>query len=302
VLSVTFAALGQSDERAAALSARAAHVHQATHVLDLSSLPLVIDQPGRYVLDRDWDIVEGVATVIDVRAADVIIDLRGHVISSQQVAISISGDRVTVRNGELGSGSTATVTSSGSGTLLENLEIGGYDGIFLHGPSSIVRDSSVDAREGSIMVFNAATIERNRIGCFFSCVRLAQGSRFTDNTVDTEFGDAVTVDGNDNFLARNTIIPGGGVPIIVNGSGNLLRDNTLSGVSSEQSALFQIVGSANVLDGNIAMADATAASRPPIGITFAGTGNFFGDNRLAAAQLCDGSGAAQTDWGGSVTF
>ena len=63
-------------------------------VLDLSRVPIVVDEPGRYAIDRDWnvDLAEpGPGTLIHIVADNVTVDLRGFAITfgNQGAGVSI---------------------------------------------------------------------------------------------------------------------------------------------------------------------------------------------------------------------
>ena len=77
-------------------------------VLDLTTLPVVITEPGYYVLDRDWDLgtVIGPDEIIDIQADSVVVDLRGFLIRAREdgtptTVVRIQGGWATLHNGRV---------------------------------------------------------------------------------------------------------------------------------------------------------------------------------------------------------
>src|SRR5690348_9958810 len=73
-------------------------------ILDLSKLPLVINESGRYALKRDWNVdLDAPGTIMEIVADKVSIDFRGFAIAfgNEGTGVSITGDDVQLRNGAL---------------------------------------------------------------------------------------------------------------------------------------------------------------------------------------------------------
>ena len=285
-------------------------------VLDLSTVPVIIDVPGTYALDRDWDDLPALASpgvaAVQIAADDVVLDLRGFTIINEGPAIEILGARVLVRDGELVSEAVQALRSSGSRTIIEKVVARGFAGVLLVGESgavslsgsgSVVRDSNMSSRSSALRVGSDTLVERNVITCFFGCIVLGSNNQLTNNTLSGQAGNLIAIDGDDNLIDRNTIDQFAGAVdhlMIVSGNRNVIRDNTLW--ASENQVVFTVDGTQNIIDGNIASPNVQTGARATIGIKFTRDGNFYGDNRLAALVFSDNGGTVQTDWGGNVTF
>ncbi len=283
----------------------------AERTLDLSVVPMTINQPGTYVVRRDWDLTlpNVSSTAITVMAANVVIDFRGFSIKLSQTggtAIKIKGASATVRNGSLGAveeGSYA-IRSSGASTIVENMNIYSYAGLPLSGRQTIIRNSTLQGRFNEVHVGEMAVVERNTIGCFVHCATLqGNGIVFQHNrvVVSTEYG--MEVRGDHNLVSDNVL--SGGMPgeiftsLIVVGNDNTLARNT---VLHQSRTILSVDGSGNTIEGTIAPPPGPFAGPSTYGITFLEDGNFFGNNRLSAQVPFDTNGTVQTDWGGNVAY
>lgn len=278
-------------------------------VLDLSMLPVDIDEPGMYVLDRNWSLGTNAGftgTVLNVNADDVIIDFRGFAITSHHTGfnVEIAGENVTLRNGAVQSGISAfAIRSNARGTVVEDMQIHSYEGMPLTGGLATVRDSVYNGQVGIEVEFNSRVIG-NELQCEIRCVHVVgTGTAVRGNRIDTFFGDAVVVAGNGNLVAGNVFdhrfadqIDG----VNVSGSGNQLLDNTFL-LSSAVSDVIEVGGTANTLDNNVA-APGDGGALASNGIVFTADGNYYGDNRMAATVPFNLGGTVQTDWGGNVGY
>src|SRR5262245_23192499 len=152
-----------------------------THPLRLNMAPIVIDQPGLYVLTRNWTITAPAAgPLISVVADGVIVDLRGftidYAVNEAPPIIDISGMSATIEDGRLlgGAGDVVAPTlihSTGSLTAVTRMTLSGSSNplVLEEGGANVV-DSSVGARTHSVAVASDSSIERTRISCEFSCL------------------------------------------------------------------------------------------------------------------------------------
>ena len=281
-------------------------------VLDFTKLPVVIDEPGRYALQRDWDLTgyQLGGDVIRITANDVTLDLHGFSVGIRlddihSTLLAVGGNQVVVRNGRLWAccEGAAAFGSTGSGTRLDHLVVEGQEPMQLEGALATITDSRVYARWG-IVVNESSVVRHNALGCRTFCLTL-QGdmNQVLDNRFT--FGDAdsvVEVDGDANVIERNVIdtdMPGPGTWYIVDGDRNVLRDNTVTG--SGAGTGFAVGGTGNTLDGNI-VASREGGPSAIVGIGFTANGNFYGDNRMAATVPFDLNGTVQKDWGGNVSY
>jgi hypothetical protein len=282
-------------------------------VLDLTKLPVVIDEPGHYALQRDW-VLTGYrlgGDVISVTADNVEIDLHGFDIEIRlddvtSTLLAVSGDQVTVRNGTLSAccEGAAAFGSTGNVTRLEHLEVSGQETMQLEGASTTITDSDIHARWG-ITVNERSVVQRNSLGCRTACLTLqGDGNALIDNRfgfADADF--VVKVGGDANVIERNMMDNDFAVPgtaYTVDGDRNVIRDNTITGGGADLA--FEVRGTANTLDGNIVAPPGEASRATRVGIDFTADGNYYGDNRMGAIVPFNLNGTVQTDWGGNVDY
>jgi hypothetical protein len=269
------------------------------------SLPVVIDEPGVYVLDRDW-VVDAPTTdaVLSIDASDVVLDFRGFAlgIRTSGLAVRVSGNDVTLRNGRLSS-DEQTLVSTGAGIALENLRLDTRDGVGLGDRASVV-ESDYHGRF-ALGLQNDSTVERTALTCLYFCLVVnGDGNRVADSRINSQDDEAIRVSGSGNVIARNLLPTAqeGFVVFNVTGNRNVLRGNTvLIGDMEPPSSIVAVSGTANVIDGNIAH-PGRGGERAFVGIRFTRAGNFYGDNRLGALAAVDLGGGPQTDWGGNVIY
>ncbi len=312
-LSWTAAAVAAVAQPSGTMSATAAakvpwRVESGYRILDLSKLPLVIDEPGRYALKRDWNVdLDAPGTLIEIPADKVSIDFRGFTIAfgNAGIGMSITGDDVQLRNGSLFGDIDATALSStGARTTLDRMRISAYFALDMRGPSARVVGSSLSGRFGS-GIETSALVEGNSFSCGAGsfCLYLASDARVFGNTIGSAPDGAVSIEGNRNLLVGNIVnFSGFGAPVVfeVEGDNNVFRDNTVS-LEEPVSSVFTVDGSGNVVDSTLAVS--RASQRRGSGITFRQDGNFHGDNRFGGVlEAVAPNGTMQVDWGGTVTF
>jgi hypothetical protein len=281
-------------------------------VLDLSKPPVVIDEPGLYALQRDWDLTgyQLGGDVIRITANNVTLDLHGFRIAIRlddinSTLLAVSGNEVLVRNGRLEAccEGAAAFGSTGILTRLEHLDVSGQDPMELEGVAAVITDSVIYARWG-INVNEASVVRGNALSCRTFCLTLRGGmNQVTDNRFNYQDADVVLqVDGDANVIERNLMdadVPGPGKAYIVGGDRNVVRDNTITGGGF--GTTFDVGGTGNTLDGNI-VAGREGSLSATNGIRFTADGNYYGNNRMAAQVPFLLGGTVQVDWGGNVGY
>jgi len=199
-------------------------------VMDLSTLPYVIDQPGFYTLDRNWKLSrdnEDLFSFIQVNTDKVTIDLMGHELAVSGVVpiygIDINASGVMVRNGTIKV--THSISCDGSAILGQgndirvlNMLLLGYSecptigGAKLTGIehqvvrvstthelcNPMVEDCKID-RGGSVVVGDFSIAKDNHIFCDGEfCLEAGSNSIVTNNTVS----DKIRVV-SDNLVVNN---------------------------------------------------------------------------------------------------
>jgi Periplasmic copper-binding protein (NosD) len=272
----------------------------------------VIAEPGRYALNRDWDVdLPGPGTLIDIVADDVTIDFRGFTIAFGNVGtgVHISGDDVSLSNGSLDGDIEVTgVESSGARTAISNMHIRAWQPAYIQGVDSTIRDSTMSGRFGTGLLGARAVVERSVFRCGLTggiCLYVTNDSRLTGNRIGTGGDGSIVIDGDGNILVDNIIEAEKGppvTPILVDGDHNILRNNTvLVEATGMHNTALGIDGTDNVVDGNISVTSAT--ERSGAGMVFLQDGNFYGDNRFGGAlEAVELNGTVQTDWGGNVAY
>jgi hypothetical protein len=272
-------------------------------VLNFSQVPVVIDRPGHYVLNRNWRIQTTLEVpLLRVRAADVYIDLKGYELLSNGPGIFIEGDSVTVRNGRLGGGDYGLLTSNGRRTIVEDIQaVAGTDGIRLEGADSVARNITA---QNTFVALNGpnSLLDSSAIRCRQTCAWVGEQSRVTNSQIRSSQWVSVHLNGAGNVLANNTITAAfiGGVPALnVRGDDNVVLNNVFLTRDTSAPAAMVVRGTRNVLRDNIA---APIPYRWDSGIVFEGGGNFYGNNQMASDQPFVLEAADQTDWGGNFGY
>jgi hypothetical protein len=276
-------------------------------VLNLSR-PIVIDEPGYYRLDRNWEVENDFGTYLEIRANAVTIDFRGYsfINLGEGIAVAIAGNSVALRNGRINSpdDQATPLNVQGSAVLIENMSVFGQNASYFGGDTSsrlVIRDSGIAS--GAAGVPPGSVLERNGFGCAAPgcAVTILDETRVTDNVWSVgPSGPALVVQGAGNLVERNVFGVSEDTSIVVNGRRNLLRDNTIQ-VDGLTEAAIQVNDGANVLEANIVL-PVPGGERATVGIRFTADGNAFGTNRLGALVPVDVGSTTQTDWGGNVGF
>ena len=287
-------------------AAQSSNKHSGTRVSRLTTLPCVIKESGTYVLDRDWNVTAAPNYVmLVIEASNVILDFNGFEIryEGDGTIVRVEGDNVTLRDGAVSAVDASPLQSLGSGTAIERMTLVGVGGVSLGGRGARFIDSLASGRFG-VSFSGEAVVEGSDFGCHYDCVGLhGERNSFTGNRVSAADGVTIAVDGDGNIVARNTVLGGSGGAfevVVIEGDHNVVRDNTIA-VDVQQRPIVSVRGTSNTLDGNIAYPspDGGPAS---VGIAFDEDGNFYGDNRMAAAIPFQLGSTAQTDWGGNVGY
>jgi hypothetical protein len=278
---------------------------EAARVLNLS-MPIVIDEPGYYRLDRDWEVENDFGIYLEIRANGVTLDFRGYSFFNrgEGIAVAIFGDSVRLRNGGINSpdDQATPLSVQSSAVLIENMSVFGQNASYFGGDNRsrlVMRDSSIAS--GASGVPPGSILERNRFGCAApGCeLTIADDTRVTDNVWNVgPSGPALIVQGAGNLIERNVFSPSDDTSIVVNGRQNLVRDNTIQ-VDGLSEAAIQVNNGANVLEANIVL-PVPGGDRATVGIQFTADGNSFGNNRLGALVPVHAGSTTQTNWGGNV--
>jgi hypothetical protein len=286
-------------------------------VLNLTTLPVTIDEPGLYAIDRDWLLDRSSAPnggeLIRITADDVTLDLHGFEIAWDVFApppatlLVVSGRGAELRNGGLGACCDGAVAIQATvGLTLHHVTLFSGETMTI-GDGATIEDSEITARV-ELRLGARSTLERNTISCVRGsrCIRLMGDSNlFTHNEISVTQGGGVEVVGNGSIVANNVVDKTDDVDGLtvfdVKGSHNVVRDNTVLNGNVPGQALWAISGTGNTLEGNIAAAPAPG-QRALTGMQFTADGNFYGNNRMAADVPFSLGGTVQTDWGGNVGY
>ena len=290
----------------------------AASILDLSVLPVIVEQSGYYILDRDWSIAFD-QEPLQIVADRVILDFRGFEIEKldlprgSNAAIVINGDRVTLRNGRVNAIDETAVATEGAETLIEGMWMSAASGVTvaLWGQDGTIRASTIESGDATaIWARSNTTVQGNVIFGHAGSVRIDSSATqvsILDNDIScsqASFG-CVRVLGSESIVARNRTSGAddlsGTAFITVEGSHNLILDNAFSADDPGGSAIL-VEGSANVVRGNIVAAPVSTASPWPSGIRFTRDGNFYGGNNVWAIVPFDLGATVQTDLGGNLGF
>jgi hypothetical protein len=272
---------------------------EAARVLNLSA-PIVIDEPGYYRLDRNWEVENDFGTYLLIHANSVTLDFRGYSFFNrgEGIAVAIVGNSVTLRNGLIDSpdDQATPLSVDGHSVLIDNMGVRGQNASQFGGDSNsrlVIRGSGISS--GASGVPPGSTIEGSAFGCNAPgcAVTIADDTRVTDNVYNQV---ALIVQGAGNLVERNVFRPSDDLSIQVEGRRNLLRDNTIQ-VDGLAAPAIQVNNGANVLEANIVL-PIPRQGRDPI----------HGRRQLARQQpaRCTRAGRRRLDdadgFGGNVAF
>lgn len=290
----------------------------AGRVLDLSQVPVVLTDPGLYVLDRSWNVVSPTPDgAIIVGNSNVTLDLRGFDLTVYESGVSANSNRenFTIRNGRITSHRGIAIQVEGPGSLIEHVTASALDygtTISVSGKGSVLANSTVSLINGSlgnsaVSAREGAIVRDNQITSDGVGVFAAYRTSVVDNDVYCEEA-CVVVERSDSIVSRNKIHGFGGYAVELRGDYNNVKDNVLQmiciGANSipwgGNSAIF-VEGRANTIVGNLAPAmSCGGASGWGSGIFFTQNGNFYGHNVMFAAEPFFLGGTTQTDLGGNA--
>ena len=296
-------------------------------VLDFTNVVVEIDQPGFYVLDRDWDL-PGLSLVIS--ADRVTVNLRGYEIAGGNPTVSITGNNVVVRNGRILGNGPAKIL--GGRALLEDLYVrGGDTGLFVGefeyfdgdawsagGDAATLRDSQFICDECVAITVVAEDVEidgnaiRGAIGgvwheSFFWPDPRYTTPQITNNDIYCGSGPCLIMEPLDGtfVIEGNRIWRGSpdyaGPLVRIDGSDGRFVNNGIWGnfyaFEIWESIGVQVNGSGNLIQGTY-----SKDSDLRVGIQFTANGNAYRDNCLPGYEaIIDLGGTTQTDLGGNCT-
>lgn len=306
---------------AATLHVTTGSVSDTARILDLSKADgCVINEPGQYVLDRDWLFTPHLdqepnarCGPVSIRSQDVTFDMRGFSLDggdmwtdSPLLTIDTVGG-VSLRDGRIRGKEVAlraTVSASQPWQLVGLSKIAFYGDVELGNRNVIVDGGSFSSGPGgaSTLTVGAGSEVRNaHFDCYRSVCFYASGSEveFVQNVVSGEEAPAVVVGAVNSLIAENIIrvqnASAGAILLI--GSNNIVARNYISdaGVQGGSGILgIRVESSGNVLESNI-------VTRMLTGIWFTQAGNLYGSNRVSAPTPFVGV-EGQIDWGGNFGF
>ena len=289
-------------------------------VLDLSSLPVIINRPGLYYLDRNWDLgtLVGFEHAIEFQIpapadGEAIMDLRGFAISvrddsSLQSLIALNRESIVkIREGSVAVRlvcntvcfGTAFPALTGSGRVrIDDVTLSGgaaFDGGLIEISNS---------RVGGPIVSGQLGVKASHVGCssgdfcLYQTGDTGQGffmsserSVISGNRIDCDWPCAGGISvANGTRVESNVIWPGDNpfTAIAVNGGVNVIRNNAVPRIDSFQRAIV-VDGTRNIIEGNLMQGP----------IEFLQDDNTYGDNRAESFIL---NGTTQTDWGNNRPF
>lgn len=288
---------------------------EAQNVVDLTTLPFTISEPGTYVMDKDWAVItpDNGQTMIDITASDVVLDLHGFEIaqdgSEGVILVAIAGDRVTVRNGRLKGRpiSALAFRSTGGTTVVDSVNVEASANSSFEGNGTIIRNSQFTAKGGLAVTGTGSRIELSDISCNQGWLSVGPAAQVRDNRLLGIQGKTIEIKGDGTLLKNNTVSNWQtfDVAVAVAGNDNSILENTLQFGSPELSSLaIRVTGTRNVIRGNLAVPQVPPSAQPrwAVGIRFQQDGNFYGNNQMAATVPFDLGGTVQTDWGGNVGY
>jgi hypothetical protein len=234
------------------------------------SVPLVIKQPGSYILATNLKVMSSTGTAISIDADNVTVDLNGFAISGpgkdvgESYGVTTGRNNVTVRNGSVRDFSGGGVHLNGSNNRVENVKIQNTTHAIFVGQSSVVT---------RCQIYNS-----------LSAINCDGGTVISDNVINIAQGFGImTYGGPQPYDPTSTDFPAGGVTVI----GNNLR--------SCAAAAIHVVGYGNRIENNTVTIP-TPGSPAAIGIDL--TESIGG---YVVRNLIQGADPAVVDPGGNVT-
>jgi hypothetical protein len=290
-------------------------------VLDLSRVPVVIAEPGVYVLDRSWRVFPGSQDgAIIITANDVTLDLQGFELSQVEAGIVSTGQDVTIRNGRVTGGAGPVIRVSGAGTLIERVRVFTSMGtvVSLAGSRSTLADSVVRGNEysSSVAAGDGTIVRGNYVSGSRSGIRASSRSALLENELlcfgapgDT----CINVEGADNIVDRNQITVAWNSlhhGVSIRGDYNHVMGNVFFASCGPQGSspagggtAIIVEGQGSTVRGNLVPARSCGGTSGwETGIAFLRDGNFYGDNIVWATVPFNLGATVQTDLGGNNGF
>jgi len=258
----------------------------------------IIDEPGYYILNRDWIIPPSTdygppyGCPLQIKA-DVTIDFQGFSIrggdpgalGGNPVVEIASGMRVVFRNGRIGYSDDYAISAPEAWVRLDRMDISGQTLIGAGEVENCRLSGKNDV--STIQIRDSARIVNSRLYCTVPCIETGNGpAEIRGNTITGDFSPAVVIRGPDSHVIRNDIA--GDILILTGANRSIIAWNTVS-PSNQALGNINVEATGIVLEGNIASGN----------LLFDTGGNYFGNNRING--IFDGA-AAQVDWGGNVSF
>jgi parallel beta-helix repeat protein len=255
----------------------------------ISSLPFTITQSGSYYLTGNLSLAAPDQNGIEVDANDVTIDLMGYsLIGAGGIeGISIEGkSNVEIRNGTVAYWEDNGIyEKGGTGHRIINVRLvwNSGSGIFLSGVAHTVTNCTAMQNTGyGIAVADASILDHNLAFGNYIGIYSGSGCTITNNSSQAnwaagmEIQSGCTVTGNtlDNNQWPDFLPPpdtDSSTGLIVDGDGNAIRGNTLSGNPDTN---IIIKGTHNAVENNLVTGSQN-------GIYFNATGNFYANNRAS---------------------
>jgi parallel beta-helix repeat protein len=222
----------------------------SAQVISISSCPVVISQPGSYIVTQDLTCPTP-AVAITINASSVVLNLGGHRVSggmSHGIAVgAVSG--VTILNGTIaGFGGDGLVLESTNQSLVSRMTVTSNGGI------GIVADK---ANSNEI---TQTAISNNAYGIVLS--NSASANAVITNTVTSSAnGGIILYNGaNNNLIWLNTLTGNGGFGgiVVANSTSNLISSNTATG-----NAPVDLFDSSATCDANLWASNAFVSANPP---------------------------------------
>jgi parallel beta-helix repeat protein len=238
-------------------------------LIDISSAPYTISQPGSYIVVADLTTMQNV-NAITIETSNVTIDLNGHTLygfsrfagNPAYGIISLSDDNIIIKNGIARGFRNCGIYLGGKNCQVSNVQViqNGTLGIYLYNYGSIKDCVAEDNGTGGINVEKSGGIITGNIsnnngasGIYAHDSAIVTGNSVSNNDnigISAGFGCTVT-DNNANNNVMSGIIVGGGSTVTGNSVhnnkedgiktgdgctviGNTCFGNTLSGISKKQ--------------------------------------------------------------------
>jgi hypothetical protein len=276
-------------------------------ILDLSTTPVEITEPGVYVLDRDWFALSPhERSAIVIEADDVTLDLQGFELSVVYSGVVSRGQNVTIRNGRIIAAQRdeqgPAIFTYGSRSLIESVRASGGKGpvISVSGIGSALTNSTVVSQGGSLALlvhaYDDTIVRGNQIIGGLTSMRVNSRATIVDNVVTCGLT-CIDVEGDNNTVSGNKLIGRG---ILIRADHNHVFGNVL-GCSSRTAIAVEGLGN-TIRDNLVPSCTGLGTGIQEAGILFTRDGNFYGDNIVWAALPFAVGATVQTDLGGNVGF